>query len=213
MKIIEIFESVQGEAQGVGEPSVFVRLAKCNLACDFCDTKYALGEEYREIEVEKVFEQIKEYHCNNIVITGGEPLLQVGPLTYLVALLTQSKHKVTIETNGTIFPNEVLMDNVHQWNVSPKFGHFNYNVLKRFNDACEEVAFKFVIQNEDQVKTIQKLQDVVDIPDEYIYLMPCAATRAEYLANVGTLIEYCKKYGYNFSPREHIVIWDNKRGV
>lgn len=213
MKVSEIFYSIQAEAKGVGEPAVFVRLAKCNLNCDWCDSKYTLTEEYREIDVEKIVEQIKEHNCKNVVITGGEPLLQIGPLSYLVSLLSYGRYEITIETNGTIEPNEILLDRVQQWNISPKFGHLNYSVLKRFNDASENIIFKFVIENEGQVKEIQSIQEVIDIPDEYIYLMPCAKTRAGYLANAGTLIEFCKKYGYNFSPREHIVIWDNKRGV
>ena len=211
MKIVEIFESIQGEAQGIGEPSVFVRLAKCNLACEWCDSKYALGEEYNELEVEKVFKQIKEYNNDNIVITGGEPLLQMGPLTYLVMLLCYEGLSVTIETNGTISPNKILLDKVSRWNVSPKFENLNYSVLKEFENT-DNVIFKFVVQDENQIKKIQDVQEVVDIIDECIYLMPCARMREAYITEAPKVVEWCKKYGYNFSPREHIVIWDDKRG-
>lgn len=214
MKISEIFFSIQAEARGIGEPSVFVRLSGCNVVplCNFCDTKYAQSE-FREIEVENVFEQIKEYDCKNVVITGGEPLLQMGPLTYLVSLLENDGYKITIETNGTIRPNLPLLNTVNQWNISPKFGHFKYDVLKCICDYLDQYIFKFVIENEGQIKEIQIFQDILGIDNNEIYLMPQASNRVAYLVNAEMVVDLCKKYGYNFSPREQIVIWDNKRCV
>src|SRR5674476_1002413 len=117
LKTTEIFASVQGEGLRQGEPTIFVRLAGCNLRCGFCDTKKA-WRGGREISVEKIAEKVlrlrTEYPTTWVCLTGGEPLAQnVRPL---LLRLHAEGFRVQIETNGT-FPPAPLAD----WHsVSPK---------------------------------------------------------------------------------------------
>lgn len=96
MKIKEIFYSIQGEGKRQGEPSIFIRLANCNLKCDFCDTDWTNGQEY---SLEQIQKEIKHFNCKWIVWTGGEPTMQLT--NDIVAYFKQLGYKQAIETNGT----------------------------------------------------------------------------------------------------------------
>ena len=97
MKVNEIFYSLQGEGVFTGTAAIFVRLAGCNLHCDFCDTKH---EDYTIFTEEEIVKAISDYPAKHVVITGGEPTLQ---LTHsLVDRLHEVGKFVQIETNGSI---------------------------------------------------------------------------------------------------------------
>jgi 7-carboxy-7-deazaguanine synthase len=102
LKIAEIFGSVQGEGLRQGEPSIFVRLAGCNLRCSFCDTKRAWqgGE---DLPPEEIVERIRAirgaFPASWVSLTGGEPFLQ--DLRPLAGLLKKEGLKIQVETNGT----------------------------------------------------------------------------------------------------------------
>ncbi|MDR1504689.1 MAG: 7-carboxy-7-deazaguanine synthase QueE [Prevotella sp.] len=98
MKLIvnEIFYSLQGEGGRTGEASVFIRLTKCNLACSFCDTDFADGD---EMSVDEILEAISVYPCKWIIWTGGEPTIQLKDEH--LAAFREHGYKQAIETNGT----------------------------------------------------------------------------------------------------------------
>jgi organic radical activating enzyme len=98
MKLIvnEIFYSLQGEGGRTGEASVFIRLTKCNLACSFCDTDFADGD---EMSVDEILEAISVYPCKWIIWTGGEPTIQLKDAH--LAVFREHGYKQAIETNGT----------------------------------------------------------------------------------------------------------------
>ena len=83
--LVEIFYTLQGEGTHAGTPAVFVRLAGCNLSCDFCDTDYALRS---LTSVEAVVERVREAggDCPMVVVTGGEPLAQRETSELIAAL-------------------------------------------------------------------------------------------------------------------------------
>lgn len=104
-KINEIFYSIQGEGFHAGTPAVFVRFSGCNLQCPFCDTPHQTGCLYTATDVIGVVERITPEDPRLIVLTGGEPLLQVD-IDLLHLLLQRFLHCiVAIETNGTINPH------------------------------------------------------------------------------------------------------------
>jgi organic radical activating enzyme len=134
LKTIEIFASVQGEGLRQGEPTIFVRLAGCNLRCGFCDTKKAWrgGRErpVREI-VDEALKLKKDYPTTWVCLTGGEPLAQnVRPL---IVRLHDAGFRVQVETNGT-FPPAPLAD-WHTVSLKPP----DYVIHPGFRSKAREV--------------------------------------------------------------------------
>lgn len=103
MRVAEVFRSLQGEGKNQGRPTVFLRLAGCNLACAWCDTAYA-REGGEELGADAVIERVRETAgpCRRLCVTGGEPLLQQEALLPLVAALASGGFAVEVETNGTV---------------------------------------------------------------------------------------------------------------
>lgn len=101
LQLAEIFYSIQGEGAFSGTPAVFVRLAGCNLSCDFCDTDYSLKF---FAGVDDVVRQVREAggDCPMVILTGGEPLAQKETLALIDALRDDGR-RVHIESNGTMY--------------------------------------------------------------------------------------------------------------
>ncbi len=111
IRVNEIFCSLQGEGYHSGTPAVFVRLSGCNLRCPFCDTRHEHGTEMSE---EVVVEVVSRHAARHVVVTGGEPALQLAPS--LVDALHVIGRYVAVETNGT----RPLPANVDWVTLSPK---------------------------------------------------------------------------------------------
>jgi 7-carboxy-7-deazaguanine synthase len=103
LQLAEIFYSIQGEGAHTGTPAVFVRLAGCNLSCDFCDTDYSLKF---FASVDEVAARVGELggECPTVILTGGEPLAQREALD-LIEALRRDGRRVHIESNGTLYTN------------------------------------------------------------------------------------------------------------
>lgn len=99
LEVSELFKSIQGESTYAGEICAFVRLARCNLRCAYCDTRYA-WDEGRMYSVEDVVSQVTVFRCGLVEITGGEPLLQ-SDTPVLAGKLVERGMTVLVETNGT----------------------------------------------------------------------------------------------------------------
>jgi 7-carboxy-7-deazaguanine synthase len=100
LKITEIFYSLQGEADSVGFPTVFVRLTGCPLRCQFCDTAYAFhGGEWMTLQ--DVLARVAEFRPRHVCVTGGEPLAQKACLPLLGALC-DAGYRVSLETSGAM---------------------------------------------------------------------------------------------------------------
>ena len=129
LQLAEIFYSIQGEGEHTGKPAIFVRLAGCNLSCDFCDTDYAL-KFFATVDdvVTKVRALGKD--CPMVVLTGGEPFAQREALD-LIEALRKDGRRVHIESNGTIasdLPEDVWLT------VSPK-ERVDERMAKRANEV------------------------------------------------------------------------------
>jgi organic radical activating enzyme len=109
LKVVEIFQSIQGEGANSGLSCVFIRLAGCNKNCPFCDTKW---DEGTEMSVREVLAEVRKFNSTTIVWTGGEPTLQLTDdiLEYFL------EYKNCIETNGTKKVSELI----NYISVSPK---------------------------------------------------------------------------------------------
>jgi len=100
INLIEIYPSVQGETSFSGLPATFIRLAACNLRCSWCDTTYSFGRGTPH-SLDQIIDQVKEYGCGHVCVTGGEPLLQknVHPL---MSHLCDGGYSVSLETGGSL---------------------------------------------------------------------------------------------------------------
>lgn len=225
MRVNEIFYSVQGEGTGIGKPSVFLRLSGCNLNCVWCDSQY--HKEGTEMTTDKVYNTITAgWDVTNIVITGGEPLLQMKDVTSLADRLVAFEKYIEIETNGTIEPSDRLFElgttgtGALQFNVSPKLGSsgmkkfLNKEVLQKYNSRHVNSFFKFVIADDkDYNETLALITELSLLPNKIIF-MPEGVSEERIMERTRWLIEKLKADGldYRIIPRLHILLYGNQRG-
>jgi 7-carboxy-7-deazaguanine synthase len=100
LRITEIFYSLQGEADTVGWPTVFIRLTGCPLRCHYCDTTYAYeGGEW--LSLADIMAATAAYGARDVTVTGGEPLAQKACLV-LLRQLRDAGYRVSLETSGAL---------------------------------------------------------------------------------------------------------------
>lgn len=174
-RINEIFYSLQGEGYFTGTPAVFLRFSGCNLKCSFCDTRH---DEYVEMTPKEVMEKLRQYPARHIVITGGEPSLQLDQ--FLVDLLHDEGYFIQIETNGT----HPLPEGIDWVTCSPKSG----------TNGEAEVRIRYV----DELKVVYEGQDVElianAIPAMHYFLQPCSSPRYEGGSNTPETVEYILRH-------------------
>ena len=146
LTINEIYYSIQGESSFAGKPCIFIRLTFCNLRCTYCDTEHAFYEG-KKMTISKVLEKIKDWDCNLVEVTGGEPLIQEKCIDLLNELINL-KYEVLLETSGSLslkkVPNKVTKI-VDFKCPSSKMEHKNlWEIIKDINPHDE---IKFVIGN------------------------------------------------------------------
>jgi organic radical activating enzyme len=235
----EVFASLQGEGASMGRPSTFVRLSRCNLACQWCDTAYtwrftgdnrfhrdelAFERKANQVMAEEadVARMVADLPPDRLVITGGEPLLQGPQLARMLAALDEARPgmHVEIETNGSVAPHAVLDARVQQYNVSPKLSHSgNPAELALVPERLDAWAadprawFKFVVAEPADVEEVRALKERHAIPAERIFLMPEGRSSDVIRQRSGWLSDICTREGYRFSDRLHIHIWGDTRGT
>jgi len=144
LKITEIFHSLQGEADTVGLPTVFVRLTGCPLRCQYCDTAYAFhGGEWWELDA--ILARVRELGAHYVCVTGGEPLAQKTCLE-LLTRLCDAGLRVSIETSGAmslegVDPRVVLVVDVK----TPASGEESRNRYAELERLVAKDQVKFVI--------------------------------------------------------------------
>lgn len=153
-RINEIFYSLQGEGRWAGRAAVFIRFSGCNLKCPFCDTNF---KEYTEMTLSEILAAIAEYRaCGFVVLTGGEPTLQLDQA--LVDGLRSDGFFVAVESNGTR-PLEAYVD----WlTISPKTAYVDNG--KVVVQSCSEL--KVVYDGEHEPSTYGIMAD-------NLYIQPC----------------------------------------
>ncbi|WP_303036094.1 7-carboxy-7-deazaguanine synthase QueE [Duncaniella muris] len=170
-RINEIFYSLQGEGYFTGTPAVFLRMSGCNLKCGFCDTRH---EEHTLMSPAQIVEAIGQYPTRHIIITGGEPSLQLDQM--LVDLLHDEGWFIQIETNGT----NPLPEGIDWVTCSPKQG------------PGGEIAVR--LRNIDELKVVYEGQDVESIanslPAMHYFLQPCSSPRYDGGSNTAATVSY-----------------------
>jgi len=212
----EIFTSFQGEGLKIGVPSLFVRLGKCNLKCTWCDTKYSWNE-YKEYSLEILVNSVRyilnsHTEISNLVITGGEPLLQEASLIEFIHQIKDLVQSIEIETNGTVSSKKLLGQSKIFFNVSPKVGYYNTAILQEFRRSTHTI-FKFVCKTPEDVRSVVNLAINQDILRSQILISPEAVTCAEVSSVSKDILPEVLRAGFRLTTRLHVILWDRLRGV
>ncbi|MGD0581075.1 MAG: 7-carboxy-7-deazaguanine synthase QueE, partial [Bryobacteraceae bacterium] len=197
----------------------------CNLRCRWCDTPYTSWQsEGEERTPEGIMQWVSGYpRFRHVVLTGGEPLIfpEVVPLS---KELKQAGFHVTIETAATVFQpaacdlmslspklaNSTPDDPV--WRQRHEERRLQPDVLRRLTSEYD-YQLKFVVQSPDDLAEIQAIQALCGAPDEKILLMPEGIDKPTLEQRSTWLVELCKQHGYRFTPRLHILLYGQRRGV
>lgn len=225
--ISEIFYSIQGEGILAGTPSVFVRTSGCNLRCVWCDTPYTSWEpEGEHRTVDSILSETQRYPVRHVVLTGGEPMI-APEIVELTHRLREAGLHITVETAGTVFA-PVACDLM---SISPKLSNstprerdggrwtaaherlrIQPEVLRRLM-AEYDYQLKFVVERPEDMGEIHELLARLGADRMKVVLMPEGMEREALRERGIWLAEICKRDGFRFSPRLHIELYGNRRGV
>ncbi len=178
----------------MGRPATFVRLFGCNLQCEGCDTHQ---KQWQKMSPSYVQEKIKS---TRVIITGGEPTLQMTEMSELIDLLCQAGKEIHIETNGTNPISEDILKKIHYAVISPKRGsdfHLAYWAGK------ENVHFKFVVGRTSWCWTAELLEEqLLLLPKERTWVM--AYGTGQEMSGAREAWDLALRLGVNYSDRLHI---------
>jgi 7-carboxy-7-deazaguanine synthase len=237
LPINELFQSLQGEGRLAGVPSVFVRTSGCNLRCWFCDSYHTSWEPTHDwFAVDDVLGAIEEYDADHVVLTGGEPLIHDSSADLLDRLADWGYH-TTVETNGTVVP-DVPIDLA---SVSPKLASSTPTAERdpdgdgEWADRHEErrldvptlaelvesydTQLKFVVTGREDMAEIERLVERVRdaasarVRDDDVLLMPEGQTRDQLESTRETVADLALEYGYRYTPRLHVDLWNDAPGT
>jgi 7-carboxy-7-deazaguanine synthase len=237
LPINELFQSLQGEGRLAGVPSVFVRTSGCNLRCWFCDSYHTSWEPTHDwFGVDDVVAAIEEYDADHVVLTGGEPLIHDSSEALLERLADRGYH-TTVETNGTVVPDAP----VDLASVSPKLASStptadrdpdgdgewaDRHEQRRLDlDALAELVetydtqLKFVVTGRADMaeieRLVERLRDAASarVRDDDVLLMPEGQTRDQLESTRETVADLALEYGYRYTPRLHVDLWNDAPGT
>ena len=239
----ELYSCLQGEGKYIGIPHILIRVSGCKLRCQFrdsfCDTPYASWKPEKGkftlddiVDFYEVNSQIK-----HTMITGGGPTSHPKLLKELCRIGKDYNHLVTIETEGS----EFVQTEADCISLSPKLSNStpipgtympyigrevtekdrlkhekwrcNYDAMEQLIYNHSDYQLKPVVSNEEDLEEIKTLQNILDIPNNKVWLMPEGVTDDELTKRRRWLMEYATEHGYNFTDRLHIIVYGDKRGV
>ena len=146
LKINEIYYSVQGESTHAGRPCIFIRLTYCNLRCTYCDSEYTFYEG-KDMEITHIMNEIKQWDCNLVEVTGGEPLFQDKCINLLNELVN-SNYEVMLETGGSLSISDVPKKVIKIVDFKcPSSAMEKKNLWSIVDDLQPHDEIKFVISN------------------------------------------------------------------
>jgi 7-carboxy-7-deazaguanine synthase len=232
VKISEIFYSVQGEGALVGVPSVFVRTSGCNLRCSWCDTPYSSwNPEGNVLSAQQILAEVRRHPAKHVVVTGGEPMI-AHAIVELTKELKEAGLHITVETAGTVAaavccdlmsispklsnstPNNAtpFVPEAGKWAAQHERLRYQPGVLRELMTGYE-YQLKFVVTSPADLEEIEAICDEIKADLEKVILMPEGTTRSTVTERSLWLVDICKSRGFRFSPRLHIDLWGDRRGV
>lgn len=164
VKITEIFYSLQGEANTVGLPTVFVRLTGCPLRCQYCDSEYAFHGGER-MTLSQVLARVAQYTPRYVCVTGGEPLAQRDCLP-LLRQLCDAGYQVSLETSGAMALDEVDARVVKVMDIkTPGSGEVTRNLWRNIDILSARDQVKFVLCSRQDYQWAKMKMDEYRLPD------------------------------------------------
>ena len=241
LPINEVFCSLQGEGTLAGMPSVFVRTSGCNLRCWFCDSYHTSWEPtHGWMNVGDLVEDVQSHDAEHVVVTGGEPLLH-DEIETLLGRLDDEGYHVTVETNGTVHRDThidlasispKLASSTPTPDRPPAGGDADIGVWEEKHERerldmdaltalVEDYDFqlKFVVTDradvEEATALVDRLRDAAAtrIRDADILLMPEGTTRERLAETRDLTAELALEYGYRYTPRLHVDLWNDAPGT
>lgn len=218
-KVVEIFESINGEGRRVGQLAIFIRLQKCNLNCSYCDTRWANGDDapYTLMSEDEIYDRILKSGIKNITLTGGEPLLHKDVEILLEKIGENPNLSLEIETNGSI-----ELEKFSKLKNPPLFTmDYKLSSSKMENKMCLD-NFKYLTLK-DTVKfvvgTIEDLKKAKEIIERYSLIGKCAVYFSPVFNSIAPIeiVKFMKESrlnGVNLQLQIHKFIWDpESKGV
>lgn len=211
VRLIECFQSYQGEGPDTGKSMLIVRFKRCNRQCPWCDTtvKMRISVE-SEYEIQTIQSVIDDKKCG-LLITGGEPTFNLNLSGTLDLINCTNTKYYNVETNGygllKLIKDVDPKKNV-KYILSPKL--FTDKDLEFYSDLTkkiytnEKVYFKIVTEDRKLIHDYLKFLTSFNINDR-VYLMPEGKSKDEIIQNSPCVFDMCEKYKFNFSSREHII--------
>jgi 7-carboxy-7-deazaguanine synthase len=209
LKITEIFHSLQGEADTVGFPTVFVRLTGCPLRCRFCDTAYAFhGGEW--LTIDDVLTRVAAFTPRYVCVTGGEPLAQANCLP-LLARLCDADYRVSLETSGAM-PLAGVDARVNRV-VDVKTPGSGEEQRNRYDELAllrREEQVKFVICDRADYEWSREKLATLGLPDRCAVLFSPSAEQLPARQLADWILE--DRLPVRFQLQLHKVLWGNVPG-
>jgi 7-carboxy-7-deazaguanine synthase len=218
MRVVEIFQSIDGEALRAGYIANFIRLSHCNLRCVYCDTVHGQNLcDGIEMSVDEVLEKLDK-GIKNVTLTGGEPLLHKDNAYELLGALIANNYNVSVETNGSInlkefiekFPRvSFVMDY-----KSPYSGMENQMDMSNFNYLRSTDCVKFVVGSKQDLEVMKKVCETTELSKGNIPVFVSPVFDKIELPNIVDFLKEKKLNNIRMQIQMHKVIWDpNKTGV
>jgi 7-carboxy-7-deazaguanine synthase len=211
LSVSEIFYSIQGESRFAGYPCGFIRLAGCNLNCEWCDTRHARDEGF-DISISDILITLQGYHTGLVMITGGEPLHQPGtPL--LLSELIKMDYTTLLETNGSYSLEGLDKKIIKIVDVkTPSSGEAESFHISNLEYMSEKDELNFVITGRDDFNwAIAFLENHTINKDVIVNFTP-----AFDMISLSELAEWIKtenRKDVKLSMQLHKFIWGDKKGV
>ena len=211
IKINEIYYSIQGESTFTGLPCIFIRLTYCNLRCTYCDSEYTFHEG-SDMTIDEIISKIKDYPCNLIEVTGGEPLFQKNCIP-LLEKLVELKYGILLETSGSLSIKDVPKQIINIIDFKcPSSNMEKKNYWENINYLNKKDEIKFVIGNREDYDWAKNKISEYNLLNKCTILM--SPTYNE--INPKTIAEWILKDGIDirFQIQLHKEIWEEStRGV
>ena len=217
-KVVEIFESINGEGMRAGELAVFVRMKGCNLSCNYCDTMWANKPdcEFEEMTADQIVDRVKKSGIKNVTLTGGEPLLQKDADILLEAFSSEKAMRVEIETNGSIDLKPFLKFENVSFTMDyklPESDMEKYMNTDNFKTLRKKDTLKFVASSVNDLKKAKEIIEKYELIGKVNIIFSPVFGKIE-LTDIVDFLKDNKLNDVRMQLQMHKFIWDpEERGV